>query len=80
MELRPDQEYSEESIVDELRSLRSEVMTAEQAEVATAEQGNPAGNATAARMQEIRAIDKSALPDEEWLKLFREYATLSGRF
>lgn len=77
VELRPDQVYSEESIVDELRSLRSEVMTAEQAEALRKQQPE---DATAARMQEIRAIDKSALPDEEWLKLFREYATLSGGF
>ena len=32
------------------------------------------------RVEEIRATDKSKLSDEDWLKLFREYATLTGAF
>jgi hypothetical protein len=34
----------------------------------------------AKRMQEIREMDKSKLSDTEWLKLFREYTTLTGGF
>ena len=58
-------------------------MTADHAESLLQTQAADVGqaaNAAAARMEEIRAIDQSALPDEEWLKLFREYATLSGTF
>lgn len=34
----------------------------------------------AQRIREILEIDKSKLSDEEWLKLFREYTTLTGNF
>jgi len=33
-----------------------------------------------ARAQEILELDKSGLSDEEWLRLFREYTTLTGGF
>ena len=34
----------------------------------------------ARRIQEIREMDKSNLSDTDWLKLFREYTTLTGGF
>jgi hypothetical protein len=32
------------------------------------------------RVKEILETDRSSLADEEWLKLFREYVTLTGAF
>jgi hypothetical protein len=32
------------------------------------------------RIEEILRLDRSGLSDEEWLRLFREYMTLTGRF
>lgn len=83
VETRPDQKYADESIADHLRSYRSEVMTTEQAKLRLPSLG-PDGldgpNASAARVKEIRDTDKSALADDEWIKLFREYVTLTGAF
>jgi hypothetical protein len=40
----------------------------------------PPDEATQRRVEEILQIDKSELSEEEWLKLYREYTTLTGRF
>lgn len=32
------------------------------------------------RIEELRTMDKSELGDEEWLKLYREYVTLTRQF
>ena len=40
----------------------------------------PPDDATQRRVDEILQIDKSKLSDEDWLKLFREYMSLMGRF
>jgi hypothetical protein len=41
---------------------------------------DPTAAAGAARLEEIRALDKSSLDDQEWLKLYREYLALTGSF
>jgi hypothetical protein len=40
----------------------------------------PATDADQRRIQEILDMDKSALSDAKWLKLYREYTTLTGPF
>jgi hypothetical protein len=41
---------------------------------------HPPDDAAQRRTAEIRQVDKSTLGDDEWLKLYREYITLSGQF
>ena len=83
VEARPDQEYIEDSIADHLRSYRSEVMPADRAKSLLQRHdvniSGPANDA-AARLREIRDTDKSALADDDWLSLYREYVTLNGGF
>ena len=57
--------------VDELTVKRGKLKTVAR------ESGEPSRSE---RVEQIRATDKSGLSDEEWLKLFREYMTLTGAF
>ncbi len=96
VEHRPDELYTADNVPrDELRHATALVVEAEELGGVSPEElrvqagklqrqrsrsRRPAAPTAADRLAEIRATNKVQLTDTEWLRLFREYVTLTGTF
>jgi len=94
IEHRPDEDYADENLSredlegistivvssDELDSVDFDELEVHEGRLRTVPGAGGASTEAQARVQELREMDKSALSDEEWLRLFREYTTLTGGF